>query len=1296
KETFRKLPLLILAAILLGYSISIAAPNDMTVLSSTSEEFHFVMHFDGGLGKLNKFVGEDSLLYLSRAVQIGVPYGATARLAVASGTGTVSISKSSLSLSNQNRIVAAAPLARLSENWTMRRRQFVTVVVSPASGGSVFNNVEIKVVFEGARAETGTSPDDRIFERIFSNSIANWQVCRNWTVAPRLPAKAASIAAPFSYAADWYKIEINSNAIYALSFNDLTAAGSLLQSIPAADLFLYYGGGKHVDPLLQNPRPTFDQIAIEIEDNNSNGSFDAGDRILFYGESVNRWEYDSAGGSYVKNTYVDRNVYWLAVSSSIPETELRISTVDVTPDGTAIDTMNSYRRYLRVEQDNLLRRFSDGAPDDYYNWYWAVGDSLTLFVSTSDRVAGQTANIFLGGRTYDTTGFMDAVGFMDLIVNGQAAASKLCDQFSCSYQANNLVAGFNRFELTLWGAIIADPYFDYLEIDYEAFLTPSGNKIDAFIGSYNGRVRIDIIDNFTSQPVLYNLDNPGQPIKLTGFQRQNGLLSFEANLAAGSANRFFASGSGEIRQPLSFTKSTAADLYVSGSQTDMIIITTAGLAAALSGYVGYRSAQGHSIKIVRVSDIMDNFAFGLYDPTAIRDYLKYAYENYPSPAPAHVLFVGDANYDFIDRLGTGVVNFVPAYLLSFDKTLSDDNYVYFGEYGLIDSDTTYDTTFVSRDRGFDMIPSRWPVRTSSEIASITAKMIAYESPQSFGSWRTNITLVADDEFGTFNNETFHVTQTEKLGNEHVPNYINNEKIYLWDYPLLNGAKPEVNDAIVNSVNQGTLVLNYVGHGNPDLWAHEHILSRTSDLPRMTNYDRLPLVFTASCAIGFFDDPKREGMAEDFIAMQAGAISVISATRLVYSSDNAAFNRQVFDFMLYDDSLTMSEAVYSAKVLRQYATVNPPSPVLNDRNYMYFGDPFLRLAIPTNDITVDSTLDSLEALRPVRITGRVVDAGGNLITSDGQLTITVFDSERDKTFRLVNSSGNVIQTIPYKTAGPTIFRGTASITAGNYDFGFIPPLDIGYGGSGAKVSMYAVLGGIDAVGIIDSIAVATTVANSTDSAGPDISLSFSGKQFMPSGNLVSPGDILEIELSDPSGINLAGGLGHGISIEFDGEAASAINLTSLFNFDQDDFTTGRLSYALDQIEPGQHSIKIKAWDNANNSSSVSFTVDMVNSSFLAIQQLLNYPNPMIDKTIFSYSLTQTVEKLTLEIFTLSGRKINSFQRFALAAAYYDDIVWDGRDAYGDRVATGVYIFKATAQPTIGDAVEEFGKIVVINQ
>jgi xylose isomerase len=88
--------------------------------------------------------------------------------------------------------------------------------------------------------------------------------------------------------------------------------------------------------------------------------------------------------------------------------------------------------------------------------------------------------------------------------------------------------------------------------------------------------------------------------------------------------------------------------------------------------------------------------------------------------------------------------------------------------------------------------------------------------------------------------------------------------------------------------------------------------------------------------------------------------------------------------------------------------------------------------------------------------------------------------------------------------------------------------------------------------------------------------------------------------------------------------------------------------------------------------------------------------MSERTSFSFSLTQTVDKFSLEIFTLSGRKINSFERYALAAAYHNDIVWNGRDAFGDRVATGVYLYKATAVPAAGEKVEEFGKVILINQ
>ena len=110
----------------------------------------------------------------------------------------------------------------------------------------------------------------------------------------------------------------------------------------------------------------------------------------------------------------------------------------------------------------------------------------------------------------------------------------------------------------------------------------------------------------------------------------------------------------------------------------------------------------------------------------------------------------------------------------------------------------------------------------------------------------------------------------------------------------------------------------------------------------------------------------------------------------------------------------------------------------------------------------------------------------------------------------------------------------------------------------------------------------------------------------------------------------------------------------------------------------------------------FDAEVLVSGGLAIRELLNYPNPMQESTKFSFYLTEQAEKFSLELFTLSGKKIKSFHRYSLQPGYYDDIEWYGRDNDGSRVATEVYIYKATAYPASGgDKVESFGKLVLIN-
>ncbi|MFQ6007802.1 MAG: type IX secretion system sortase PorU, partial [Candidatus Zixiibacteriota bacterium] len=953
---------------------------------------------------------------------------------------------------------------------------------------------------------------------------------------------------------------------------------------------------------------------------------------------------------------------------------------------------------VHAEEDNLVRTPDNGVITDYYRWYWANESELIFFVSTPGAIESDTARVQLVGHTYDNTDPDDSLGYMDLYVNGDWAEKTFCDRSYCSYNTTSLLDGLNEIRITLWRDMYAPPYFDYLDLLYTSRLVPSNNALDITLDSLVGLAQIEVIDAFLFKPVVLDIADPLHPAMLIGYDTADGLITFQTELENNSPNRFYVATLEQALAPFSIELASPPDLRTASEQIDLFIVTPREFANTMDEYVDYRQTDGISIAVVTVEDIMDNFAYGLYDPTAIRDFLKFAYENYPSPIPSAVLLVGDGTYDFLDHLGEGVRNHVPPYIHSYDESASDDNYVYFGEYGILDSDTSFDTSYVPHDRGYDMLVARWPVRNVGEINTIISKTKAYESPSNFGLWRTDITLVADDEFGAFNNETFHVTQTEELEKKHIPPLFHRKKIYLWEYPFVNLRKPAVNDAIVNSINKGTLLFNFVGHGNPDVLAHELVFTRTGDLPRLDNFNRLPLVFTASCAIGFFDDPKRESMGEDLLVhATGGAIGVVSATRLVYASENAQFNRKVFDVLFYNDSLSIGEAVYAAKLLRQYDSRPDPRPEENDRAYLFFGDPYVKLGIPKLDIRFDFIPADLTALKQTRVTGQVVDSENLPYANDGRLLINVYDSERQKTYRVMDANGNVIQEIDYTVTGPTIYRGSATITSdGSFDFEFIPPLDIGYGGQGAKIVVYAVFDTIDAAGLIDSLTVSDSVVTLADSAGPAVIYAFPQRGNFVNGDLVSTNDVLEITASDPSGINLAGGLGHGITLIIDDQSENTINLTDRFEYNQDDFTTGKVTYSLQSLSAGRHTFKIKVWDNANNSTTVEFAAEVMADEKPAIVNLLNYPNPMKDSTRFSLELTQPVRSFTLEIFTLSGRKIKSFGPHQPSPGYYDDIMWYGRDAKGDRVATGVYIYKATAVTLNGgDEIESFGKVVVIN-
>ncbi len=1256
--------------------------DDINILSSNDNGITFELNIKSPNKYITSISG-DSVYSAVRTVLIGLPHDAEPFIKSASSNGIIAFD-----ISDGKKLRSSSKLAEIVDVKLIRGRKVATANIYPYYRGWFQKDIEVSINFEypdGRSNQIISISKDKIFESIYQQSILNYNQFKRWPTAVRVKAGKAA-QSPFTVSQDWYKIQTTNERFIRISGQNLSMAGISLDNLASDSIHIFYGGGEPIPDRNSDPVNSFEEISIMVEDN-GDGYFNRDDYILFFAEGADRWRYPvDSSPVYLENHYTNTNYYWLTVSGDFAQGGRRISLVNGAPSGSVDTTITAGRFNRRIHQNNMLSVDSNDRIRDYFNWYWTGQAHFTFYESLPNVIPGATADITVRAISNPTN---------YIFVNSSSAASTGSIRPRYFFTTDDLVPGLNRFSLVLDSSTTTPPYFDYCEISYIGELIPSNDILDFFIGGFNGTGEIILDNQFNGIPLIFDLSDSKNPVRVTNALVSSAEINFRYNLSPAGPNRFYVCPISKAISPNEIEKIEINDLRENISQTDMMVIAPEILLPYLEDYETYREEKSDiNVKVVSFDQILDQFSYGLYDPKAIREFLKFSFENYEAPAPSAVLLIGDGVYDFENNLGLTSTNIIPPYIQKLDSSASDDNYVFFGDFGLLDSDTSYTT-----DRGYDMMISRWPVKTISELATIIDKVKTYEASTNYGPWRTTITLVADDEFGHYETEWFHTSQTEELQEPpRLPSSFRRNKIYLWDYPFNSThRKPLVNEAIVKSFNEGTLLINYVGHGNPDSWAHENVFHRSTDLINLTNSEKLTLVVTASCSIGFFDNPDKEGMAEDLIRYaNGGAIGVISATRLVYSSDNSAFNKQIFEILFGENDLSIAQAFYTAKLIRQYGGVNPV-PIRNDRKYIYFGDPFVRLGVPKYEIKFIEKPDSLTALEYHQASGEIVEkSSGAHIDFNGSIELFVYDSNIEKKHKVIDEDGDSVKTVTYDLNGPAIYRGNTDVVDGYFNFSFMAPLDMGVGGNTAKVSGYGIAVNSDALGLVDSIPVSLSIISSEDAEGPVIDYTFGQRVNFLSGDKITSGETMTLTIFDSSGVNLTGSLGHEITLVIDDRVENTANLTDLFQYNTGSYLSGTIEYEIGSLPTGIHSFRVKAWDNANNSTLVEFEAEILADGEFMVTDLMNYPNPMRESTVFSFSLTSPADRVDFEIFTLSGRKIKSIYLGSVPSGYNEFYSWQGDDADYDRIATGIYIYKVTAvSEWYEKTVESFGKVVLIN-
>jgi len=1116
----------------------------------------------------------------------------------------------------------------------------------------------------------------------------------------------------------WYKIKLKDDGVYKITYAQLKNMGFE----NPGNVRIYGNGGGMLPQKVTTKRPD-DLIENAVQYDDVNGY------ILFYGQSPNVWNYSTASKHFFhsQHKFSDYSYYFLTdnfgrgkqVTSS---TEPSITNVNVT----------SFDDYVYHEPDevNLIRSGSQWYGDqmDVYNpisfsysFPNIVSSSKVYFYYSIIGRSGTPYSYFtfgISGNNFNSA----YIDFTDLNAFDGYYAHAASGNFTFNASGDNMPVNVSYVNS---GDAAAVGYIQYFGFNVRQNLTFLGDQMEFrdvnSVGS--GNVAKFVVSNASQNLTVWDVTDVCEPRGMNGTL-SNSTLSFPASVDSLRQFIIFETNSGLLNPVIE--DNVVKDVGLINNQDihgtsnpDLIIVAPPDDSILKQAQIlaDFRTTNdGYKVFLTTTDKIYNEFSSGKRDISAIRDMLKMFYDKSTSEndMPKYLLLFGDGTYDN-KTINANNNNLIPTYesVNSLDKSnsyVSDDFYGW-----LDDADTLFDDSNL-----LDISIGRLPIKNADEATAVVKKIINYASPSTMGDWRSILCFIADDgDLGWA--ENLHIGQADPLANSIGSKYPSRviQKIYLDAYNFittsLGQTVPDASTAINNRVNKGALIVNYTGHGGETLLSHHGVVTKASVM-NWTNFTKLPLFITATCEFSRFDDVNIIVPGKQFsdnttagehvlLNPNGGGIALLTAARLADANANIDLNTAILDTIFTKDKngnyLRIGDVLRIAKNL-----------MFGDQNKLIFamlGDPATLLAYPKgNGIITDSvngipiaalndTLldDTLKALSFVRVTGHIEDDNGRLLNGfNGYIYPTVFDKEETRT-----TLGNGTN-VPYQyTANDNIiYKGFCSVSKGKFNFQFQVPKDIRYNFNNGKIVYYADDSLTDMAGYTKKLIVGGLNSTaSIDTVGPDIALYMNNTNFR-SGGITDPNPQLLVKLHDKTGINMTGvGIGHDLTAIIDSDFSNLVNLNEFYQYELNDYTSGSALYPLYNLAPGEHAIKVVAWDVYNNSSQKDITFRVVISNNLVINNVINYPNPFSNFTnfVFDHNLSDEPIDITVKIFTFSGQLVTILNYHDLSMGNRTiPLQWNGTNSNGSRVMPGIYLYKVQATTRSGKFAEGYGKMVFV--
>lgn len=853
-----------------------------------------------------------------------------------------------------NKLFPAVP-AELGAEGRMRFARILPVFVSPVQYNPVlrelvsYSKVRVRIDYNGdPLAATGVIPvSDPLTEEILQTSVINPNQASKWIGKVTNTRNTPSLNSWFDPSKRYFKMFYNKEGVYRVTYAEMIAAGASI--------------GSGIDP--SKIEVVVNGASVPLDVNTGTDTiFNSGDYIQFVAYKLPPSEYTR------QNIYNTTNVMWITFDGD--GTSPRYKRKHGIPSGVPSYNLFGYLKTDFYEKDSLYERlgYADDANRDHWYWDKATGNrgnatyafrgQFQPFQNFSMSFPNVTMRVSMHGMTVTscTYGHHARILFNDKLL-GEAWWSGQQEyiferNFYISVDSFPLYPSGNYLTVEVDGRVCHPDSSDEIRVNWFEFTYFSQNRV--FGDNYNfnnssSTVGVNFYRIWQWNDPKVNIYIPGrlEIIDSVHFLNDEDKTFIFADTAL-APTQYYCAGSNFYMQVDSIRADISSNLRNNQPGADLLVIIHSKFTSVADRYKNFRlnnwtdnTITNPRIKIVDIQDIYDEFSDGLLEPAAIRDYLKYSFENYQAPAPAYVALIGDMSYDYRGLKPASRKNYIPS--------LSHHSYTY----GEAASDNAL-VCVAGDDVWPEMTIARLSIETVEEGNILMDKLENY--PADAGKkWRETVLMLAsglnnDDEirFG-FNDASISLANGFVIPQGYDPKMI-------FRYPnrpehfQYRGSTQEIREAI----NTGASVVNYYGHGGGYQW---DLTFLNEDIYVLQNESRLPLVLSVTCYTAHFDN--QDVFGEQFIKVPGkGSIGFFGSSGLTHWEIGKYINQLIFDFTFIKKDYISGRAVLKSKLQ------TPPIGYYGNQIALltFLGDPLFKLALPDKpdfviknaDITVSQT------------------------------------------------------------------------------------------------------------------------------------------------------------------------------------------------------------------------------------------------------------------------------------------------------------------------------------------------------